>query len=85
LSVKCWETPWQVSTGSIRPAAVSASGAAVGQRPNRNAEAAADYGKALPVFNSAGPDAQALRQTLIGRCTTVCKPLHRNAPPAAFI
>ena len=41
--------------------------------------AAADYEKALAVLNEAGPEAQALRETIIQRYTAVCKALHRKA------
>jgi tetratricopeptide (TPR) repeat protein len=59
-------------------AAVDASWAMTEQRSKHNAEAAADYEKALAVLDAAGPEVETLRSAIHARYAQVCKALHRK-------
>ncbi|MDQ1473230.1 MAG: hypothetical protein QOJ99_4710 [Bryobacterales bacterium] len=70
--------------GELSPiaAAVDASWALVEQRSKHNAEAAADYEKALAILDAAGPEAEAVRAVAHQHYAELCKTLHRKNVPA---
>ena len=63
-------------------AAVSASLALAEQRADHNAEAAAHFEQALAVLNTAGPEAQSMRDAVMKGYLDTCKALHRKVTPA---
>ena len=63
-------------------AAVSASLALMEQRANHNAEAAAHFEQALAALNTAGPEAQSMRDAVMKGYLDTCKALHRKVTPA---
>jgi tetratricopeptide (TPR) repeat protein len=64
-------------------AAVEASWALVEQRLKHNAEAAADYEKALAILDAAGPEVEPIRLNVHLHYAEVCKALHRKNPASA--
>lgn len=64
-------------------AAVNASLGLAEQRANHNAEAASHFEKALAVLNTAGPEVQPLRDSVMRHYNDNCKALHRKSMPAA--